>query len=945
MILRSIRSRLLLLVVATVAPFLLLISAGLWRQWNRDHSAAVERSLTDARLIAAQIDDQLGNFEFLLAGLSTAISADPANRAANDVLLRRARAELPDFVNALLVSAPDGSNIGSSSDLSRYNVSQLSFFRKVMNGNRTAIGDPIRARSNGQWIINVARAIEDEAGNVAAVLSVGIRLARFQEVLRQEGFLPETVVRVVSDKGVLIAWTPDAKRIGEQLSEQQSAVRQTFEREPNNITVWADGVERITGSFPAARAPWAVSVGLPKRLALAEVAWRFTLGSSFSVIAILSAIAIAWMFSGRLVGPVRQLANDARILADGELRHRTSVRTHDEVGALAQAFNQMAASLERRHEEAIRAADEIRQSNDTLEAVIDASPVAIVCSSPDRKIVLWSRAAEQIFGHTAEEALGHPTKILPPDDSGQSQLLFQSAINGETLRDVELKRLRKDGTLVDVRISAAPMYNRDGSVRGVAWSYEDITARRHAEEQLRRLAHYDQLTGLPNRLTLQQRLEGFLGEKEDVNPLALAMFDLDGFKDVNDTLGHSTGDRLLVEVGRRLVESAGEYAEVCRLGGDEFVVFVPGCGDPTRIAALVDTMLKRLQEPFDLQDNLLHLAGSAGIAIAPNDGTTVDELLANADLALYQAKAEGGRLYRFFVPVLRAQAQARRGMEYELRRAFAENEFEVHFQPQIRLSDNAVVGAEALLRWRHPVRGMLGPGVFIDALAESSIALDVGRWIIRTACQQAALWRAGGFPLQRIGVNVFPCQSRDPLLLPDIQRILVDTGLPAELLELEITENFALTCEGEALPLQKLHEIGVKLAFDDFGTGYASLSYLTRLPISRIKIDRGFVLNLDDNAEDAAIVRSLIAMAHNLGLEVIAEGVETEAQAAFLRKEKCEEAQGFLYSCALTGAAFQEYLAGFGAGLQAKVAGSRAGHSRKRRVSSVSSIRSRAASS
>jgi diguanylate cyclase (GGDEF)-like protein/PAS domain S-box-containing protein len=936
---RSIRSRLLLLVVATIAPFLALITLGLWKQWNYDHAGATARSRIEARLLAAQLDDQIGNFEYLLAGLSRAVSTNPADSKVNDALLRRSLADLPGFVNTLFVSSLDGTNIGSSSDTSRLNVSPRAFFREVLAGKRLVIGDIIRARTDGQWLVNIARAVEDDSGHLLAVITVGIRLARIQEALRVAGLPSGSVVKIVSDSGTVLAWMPGgAKWIGQNLGKDGVAPHLDG-RESRGVIAWPDGVERITGLAIANLAPWTVFVGLPKSTAFAEVVWRLTIGSLFSAFAVLSAIAIAWLSSGRLVRPLQQLARDASVLADGELRHRTSVRTKDEVGALAHAFNRMAASLERRDGEAARAADEVRQSNDTLAAVIDASPVAIVCSSPDRLIVLWSRAAEQIFGYSSEEAVGQPTKILPPDGIGRSQILFERAMRGETLRDVELKRMRKDGSLVDVRVSCAPMYHRDGTIRGVAWSYQDITLRKQAEEQLKHLAHYDQLTGLPNRLTLQKELENLL-QQEAAGPVAVAMFDLDGFKDVNDTLGHSTGDRLLVEVGRRLADSAGGIGQVCRLGGDEFVVFVPDCGDPTRIAQLVHTMLKRLQEPFEIHDNVLHLAGSAGIAIAPHDGATVDELIANADLALYQAKADGGRIYRFFLPVLRAQAQARRGLEHELRRAFAENEFEIYFQPQIDLSNRFVVGAEALLRWRHPVRGVLAPGAFIDALADSSIASDVGRWIIRTACQQAAVWRAAGFPLRRIGVNLFPCQSRDPALLPDIQQVLRETGLPAEFLELEITENFALTCEGETLPLQQLHEIGVKLAFDDFGTGYASLSYLTRLPISRIKIDRGFVLNLSANAEDAAIVRSLIAMAHNLGLEVIAEGVETEAQAAFLLKEKCEEAQGFLYSRALPAEQFTEYLLNGATDFRSDE--DRAGRERvrKRRAGSVKALRS-----
>jgi predicted signal transduction protein with EAL and GGDEF domain len=363
----------------------------------------------------------------------------------------------------------------------------------------------------------------------------------------------------------------------------------------------------------------------------------------------------------------------------------------------------------------------------------------------------------------------------------------------------------------------------------------------------------------------------------------------------------------MIEVGQRLTESVGAKGAVCRLGGDEFIVILPDYGNPLMVGPIADAMLKRLAEPFDINEHILHVGGSAGIAIAPGDGASVDELIANADLALYQAKSEGGRTYRFFLPVLRAQAQARRNLDLELRRAHAENEFELYFQPQVRLPDGAVVGAEALLRWRHPVRGIIAPGAFIDTLAASAIAPDVSRWAIRSACERTVAWRAGGLTLSRIGVNLFPTQLNDETLLKDIEDTLAATGLPAEVLELEITENVALNFEGASV-LRKIREKGVKLAFDDFGTGYASLSYLRRFPLTRIKIDRSFVTRITDDAGDAAIVRSLIAMAHNLGLEVIAEGVETQAQVEFLSAEACEEAQGYLYAQPLPAADFEAYL-------------------------------------
>lgn len=906
MLLRSIRPRLLGLVVATVVPFTALIGIGLWNQWRSDQSAGLQQALGHARLIAAQVDDHIGNLRNLLSSVRLAVSWDAKDIDANDRTLRRVKSELPSYVANLNIFSLDGQNIGTSSETGRFYAGDRQYFLQVLAGRPYSVGEVIRSRVGQEWVVTVARGVYDDNRQLRAVLAVGTQLERFQEALAITQMPSGSVVRLVDENMVVIAQNLDAANwIGRDLSSSPLVKRHMAARDISEVTRWADGVNRITGSASAEQVPWLISVGLPTDLASATVMRRLGWGLLFAMTTLALAFGIAWIMSGRIVRPLRQLGRDAAVLAGGTLSHRSQVVSSDEVGRLAEAFNGMAASLEQRESDARRAADDLRQAKETLGAVIDASPVAIVCSDPDRRIFLWSRAAEQIFGYTAEEALGQFARNMPPTAEPEALGLVQRALSGESMRDLHIKRLRKDGTVVNVRAAVAPMYNEDGSLRGVARAYEDITDRMRADEQLKRIAHYDQLTGLPNRLSLQRELGRLLSG--DGKMTAIAMFDLDGFKDVNDTLGHSTGDQLLIEVGQRLVQVAGGHGQVCRLGGDEFVLIVPGCGDPLVVGEIVDTMLKRLIEPFKIGDHILHVAGSAGIAIAPTDGTTVDELIANADLALYRAKSDGGRGYRFFLPVMRAQAQARRSLELELRRAHAENEFELYYQPQVRLSDGAVVGAEALLRWQHPIAGILAPGAFIDTLSASAIAPDVSRWIIRTACGKAAGWRAAGLPLGRMAVNLFPSQLADEALLSDLDEALRDTALPAEVLELEITENVALDFE-EAASLQKIHERGIKLAFDDFGTGYASLSYLTRFPLARIKIDRSFVGKITDDASDAAIVRSLIAMAHNLGLAVIAEGVETPAQATFLVNENCEEAQGYLYAKPLPAADFEAYL-------------------------------------
>jgi diguanylate cyclase (GGDEF)-like protein/PAS domain S-box-containing protein len=913
-VLRSIRSRLLALVVATVVPFTALIGVGLWSQWRSDQASAIAQAINEARMLASQIDDHIGNLENLLTGLSEAVSRNPPDRDANDALFLKVRSQLPSYVAQISVYSLDGTNIGSSGniEIGRVNAAGRAYLQQVLEGAPLSIGDVIVGSLSGRWMINFGRPLEDSAGRLSAVLVVGTWLDQFQDALRIQDLPVGTIVTVINQKGVIVSRSVDsAKWIGRDAGGWKSFNPHLGIQEGSEVTRWqSDGIERITAFARVHRAPWLVNVGQPTKAAFAAVGTRLGWSALFVMGALAGGFAIAWVLSGRVIRPLRELGKDAARLASGELSHRSTVRTQDEVGVLADDFNRMARALDARVQEARCAANEMRQAKDTLAAVIDASPVAIVCCDADRKTVLWNRTAEEMFGYSAEEVIGLPSRLAPPDGAAQSHMLFSRALGGETIRHLEGKRRRKDGSLVQVRVAVAPMYNLDGTVRGVARAYEDITDSKRAQEQLSRLAHYDPLTGLPNRLSLQKEL-GRLMAGCGQNPVAIALFDLDGFKDVNDTLGHSTGDQLLIEVCQRFMEvteGLGRAAKVCRLGGDEFVIIVPDCGDPRVIEDIVDTILKRLKEPFDVNGNVLHLGSSAGIAMAPNDAAQADELIANADLALYQAKSEGGQTCRFFLPALRARAQARRGLGVELRRAYAENEFELYYQPQIRLADDAVVGAEALLRWRHPERGLIVPVAFIDALAECSIAPEVGRWIIATACRQTAAWHSAGLRLKRIGVNLFPRQAHAAELLQDVESALKATGLPADTLELEITENVALNFEDSNTTLRKVQAMGVRLAFDDFGTGYASLNHLTRFPIWRIKIDRSFVNRISNSIEDAAIVRSLIAMAHNLGLRVVAEGVETEAQAAFLLEESCEEAQGYLYAKPLPAAEFEAYL-------------------------------------
>ena len=412
-------------------------------------------------------------------------------------------------------------------------------------------------------------------------------------------------------------------------------------------------------------------------------------------------------------------------------------------------------------------------------------------------------------------------------------------------------------------------------------------------ETLERIAHLDPLTELPNRAVLRERLTEIVTAMRAVSVL---MFDLDGFKEINDSHGHATGDAALKAMAARLLACVRPIDTVSRLGGDEFVLIMPDIGDPLRAAAVAEAIITAVAEPFEHAGQTLRVGTSVGIALAPAHGENADDLLSCADLALYQAKSEGRHCYRLFAPMLRERAQRTRTLRDELGRAVENDEFVLFYQPQVRMRDGALTGAEALIRWQHPERGLLAPGAFLDVLDKSRYAAQVGDWVLRTACRQAVAWRAAGAARFRIGVNLCSAQVQRGDLAETVQVALAESGLQADGLELEITENIVLRHDAQlVVALRNLRKVGVGIAFDDYGTGYASLSLLKRFPLTRLKIDRSFVTGKLASHQDMTIVRAILQLGHGFKLDVIAEGIETEAEYTRLRTKGCQEGQGYLF--------------------------------------------------
>jgi diguanylate cyclase (GGDEF)-like protein/PAS domain S-box-containing protein len=450
----------------------------------------------------------------------------------------------------------------------------------------------------------------------------------------------------------------------------------------------------------------------------------------------------------------------------------------------------------------------------------------------------------------------------------------------------EHERVRPDGTVLDVR--SAPLENG-----GFIATYMDITERRRSEAKIAHMALHDSLTGLANRVLLNEQLEQALARVKRGEMVAVHLLDLDHFKHVNDTLGHPAGDKLLKDVAIRLRALARETDTIARMGGDEFAIVQVAIGQPADATLLAQRVIQSVSEPYELEGRQVIIGTSVGIAIGPADGLASDQLMRNADLALYRAKGDGRGTYRFFEAEMDEQMQQRRGMEYDLRKALGAGQFELHYQPVVHLESNRISGFEALVRWRHPEKGMIAPDQFIPLAEEIGFIVPLGEWILREACATAAKWP----PHMRVSVNLSPAQFKNAGLVQVVVGALAASGLAPERLELEITET-ALLDDSEATiaTLYRLRELGVRIAMDDFGTGYSSLAYLQSFPFDRIKIDRSFIRDIAESAGSINIVRAVAALAKGLGMETTAEGVETSEQRETLKSEGCTEMQGFLFS-------------------------------------------------
>ncbi|KAA3651514.1 MAG: EAL domain-containing protein [Proteobacteria bacterium] len=547
---------------------------------------------------------------------------------------------------------------------------------------------------------------------------------------------------------------------------------------------------------------------------------------------------------------------------------------------------------------------EQRQADERLRqaaAVFDSSTEGMMITDLSANIIEVNRAFVEITGYEHDEVIGQSTRLLR---SGQHppafyQALWRSLLDTGQWRG-EVWNRRKNGEIYPEWLTLSTVLDDAGEPVFYAGVFSDITSVKQSAQQLEHLAHHDPLTDLPNRMLLNARLHHAIEHATRSGAsLAVLFLDLDRFKNINDVYGHPFGDQLLRQVAERLRDCVRLDDTVARLGGDEFVVLLEEVKEPHSAALVAEKIQLALNQPFAIELREQFVTASIGISIFPRDGTDAADLIRNADAAMYQVK-EGGRFgFAFYTPELTRKATERVRLENDLHKALDLDQLQLHYQPQVDLTSGRITGVEALLRWQHPTRGLLYPPAFIPIAEESGLMPRIGRWILHTACRQARQWLDAGIDVGRIGVNIAASQLRRGDLVALTRDTLAETGLPAAALELEVTEGFIMQQAAEAIPrLDALRQLGAAIAIDDFGTGYSSLSYLKRLPITRLKIDQSFVRDIPGDKDDAAITRAIIALANSMGLDVIAEGVESAEQVAFLINEGCHSGQGHRYCAA-----------------------------------------------
>jgi len=605
-------------------------------------------------------------------------------------------------------------------------------------------------------------------------------------------------------------------------------------------------------------------------------------------IAIVFLIWLGIFLTNRLVKPLTKISADFKRVAKHDYSPCNTSSDFEELQSLVVGFNSMVTEI-----------DESQRDLRQAAAVFSSSLDGIIITNTANEIVAVNKALTTITGYNEKEVLGKNPSIFKSshhDKTFYREMWKSVGATGHWRGEVWNRR--KDGGDFPTLLTIKAVKDHNGRISHYVGIITDISALKETEHKLSHLAHHDPLTGLPNRLLLNSRLEHALQHaKRNGTQIGVLFLDLDRFKNINDSMGHTQGDHLLKSVASRLAEGMRAEDTIARLGGDEFVILIEELEDTQGAIKVAKNTLSFFAKPFYIKNQEIFINASIGISIYPNDGENTDTLLRNADAAMYQAKDKGRNNYQFYTKKLTIKAYERFTLETNLRHALERDEFELYYQPQFTLEDNALIGVEALIRWNHPEQGLVSPASFIPIAEDTGLIIPIGEWVLRTACMQHQAWLKAGYPPIKIAVNLSAQQFNKPGLVDIVSNILEKTSMDSTYLELELTESIVMgDVESTIKILKELHWMGIEISIDDFGTGYSSLSYLKRFPIDRLKVDQSFICDVTTNLNDAELVATIIELAHSMKLRALAEGVESESQLSFLKEHGCDEVQGYYYS-------------------------------------------------
>ncbi len=752
------------------------------------------------------------------------------------------------------------------------------------------------------YLVDVASPVFDFKGTLLGVLCGHIYWNWAEEALDSKK-TPGRDVLLLSRDGLVLSGPEQARSDFVKLAPRTwQEIQQSERRSGYVLEKWSNGKTYLVGyskstgyrDYPGlgwvsvvrqeASLAFAPAVQLQQRILLAGVA----LGLVFAW--------IGWLQAGRIARPIVRISAAADRISAGELAYEVpTVPGKDEVAQLATAIRKMVAELTSEIRQRRKAEEGLRLSA----KVFENNSEAIMITDANNNIVSINRAFTDITGYTEAEALGRNPRLL--SSGRQTRQFYQDFYTALLSNDQwhgEIWNKRKNGEIFPEWVAVSVLRDETGEITHYIAVYMDITERKREEERIQYLANYDVLTGLPNRYLLTDRLEQALVQAQERGAQMAVMFvDLDHFKNINDSLGHDVGDKLLTLVAQRLRTCLRRADTIARQGGDEFVVLLADLESEGEATFVAEKMVLALLDPFVVDSFHLSVTPSIGVSLYPEDGETAVQLLRNADLAMYRAKEAGRNRFEYYKPEMNAKAVQRLQLENDLRQAIAKAELMVYFQPKVHVESGKVVGMEALLRWKHAQLGFISPAEFIPVAEECGLINELGDWVLRHSAMQQRIWQSMGYELVPVAVNLSARQLNQTGLVERLNTIMRDTGIPRGAIELELTESMLLDIGGEGMALmQELNDAGFALALDDFGTGYSSLSRLKLLPMASLKIDQSFVRDIASDENDRSIIHATVVLAHAMGMKVVAEGVETEEQLEFLRGLHCQEYQGYLFS-------------------------------------------------